>query len=119
MPTNFEIKKKLSIYSLTSSPPSIKINNNNNNNLQHQKSPYDNITITIHGNTHETSESRTSRIMNMKPADLLKMKFDSMLILADDDDEEDALFNDHSWFDEDDELKKMMKSSSTFITKKL
>ena len=36
------------------------------------------VTATIHGHAHEAKESRTSRIMSMRPQDLLSVKFDPL-----------------------------------------
>lgn len=61
--------------------------------------PKGDVSIVIHGHAHEAKEARTSRIMSMKPQDLMKMKFEPLPVELDDDlleesDEEDAGFED-------------------------
>eukprot|EP01034_Spumella_vulgaris_P025781 gene25781-32273_t len=44
-----------------------------------------NISMVIHGHAHEAKEARNSRIMSMRPQDLMKLKFEP-LPMGDDDD---------------------------------
>jgi hypothetical protein len=62
------------------------------------------VTITIIGHAREGKENRRSRIMSMKPAELLTMKFEPLPVDDFSDDEEDS--------EEEEKKKKQRKSSS-------
>lgn len=43
------------------------------------------VTVTIHGHAHEAKEARKTRIMSMKPVELLSLRFDPLPVDDDDD----------------------------------